>query len=313
MKKKIGTVNMTFKDAYTLNIIPHLNVDFRYTRSKYGNRVSNAQTDSNGKLSFTGLYYGYYNFNTSLANYLAHSASFKLDSETLNLDYFVVPDKKEAMIIRLNVEKSSYDVDLMLHIKSKNGNQCTVSPVNKYCAYAQYKSDIGKNQNGIESIALKKTTVSYYMVVAVRNDNNAGVSGGNCPATMCQSTSINWFTDLSTFTPMHNNRILRAAREEMKTKLTKKEIEPVEDFDWKSVTIPQDSVDLTGVKQTGAGNFMSNYKYWALYCFTGFGAKSVHYVNKYSNTLPVVTTCEPFYPDSNEYSLKNLETAVNNA
>jgi len=230
----------------------------------------------------------------------------------MNLDYFVVPDKNEAMIIRLNVEKSNYDVDLMLHIKSKNGNQCTVSPVNKFCAYAQYMSDVGKNQNGIESIALKKTTVSYYMVVAVRSDNNAGVTG-KCPATMCQSTGINWFTDLSTFTPMHNNRIMRAAREEMKTKLTKKEIEPVEDFDWKSVTIPQDSVDLTNVKQTGTLDFTSNYKYWALYCFTGYGAKSVHYINKYSNTLPLVTACEPFYPDNNEYSLKNLEIAANNA
>jgi len=29
MKRKIGTVNMTFKDAYTLNIISHINVDFR--------------------------------------------------------------------------------------------------------------------------------------------------------------------------------------------------------------------------------------------------------------------------------------------
>merc|ERR1712224_496713 len=111
MKKKIGTVNMVFKDAYTLNIIPHLNVDFRFTRSKYGTRISNAKTDSNGKLSFTGLYYGYYNLDTSLAKYLAHSASFTLDSETLNLTYFVVPDNGDAMIVRLNIQKTDYDVD----------------------------------------------------------------------------------------------------------------------------------------------------------------------------------------------------------
>lgn len=190
MTRKIGTVNMIFKDAYTLNTIPHLEVNFRYTRSKYGDSVSKSKTDQNGKISFAGLYYGFYNFDTTLVKYLAHSASFKLDTATLDLEYFVVPDKGNAMSIRLNVEKSNYDVDLMLHIKSKNGSACTVSPVNKYCAYAQYMSDVGKNQSGIESIAIGKTTVSYYMALAVRNDNNVN---GTCAANMCQS-EIKWFT-----------------------------------------------------------------------------------------------------------------------
>lgn len=112
---------------------------------------------------------------------------------------------------------------------------------------------------------------------------------------------------------MYQNRILKAAQAEIKAEMIKPENEEADRFDWKSIALPEDFINLTDVKQNQTDDFMSNYKYWALYCFTGYGVKSVKYINQYSNTLPVISTCESLYPDSNDWSLKNLETAVNNA
>jgi len=46
---------------------------------------------------------------------------------------------------------------------SKTGKKCIVSPYNKYCAYAEHREDIKKNETGVEIIDIHKLTVSTYL------------------------------------------------------------------------------------------------------------------------------------------------------
>lgn len=62
----------------------------------------------------------------------------------------------------------------------------------------------------------------------------------------------------------------------------------------------------------GKGHFQpigtSNLKnFWALYCFTGFGNKSIKHVNLLLETRPTVSQyCDPLYPANSKYSLEKL-------
>ena len=47
--------------------------------------------------------------------------------------------------------------------------------------------------------------------------------------------------------------------------------------------------------------------YWALYCFTGFGNKSMKHVNTVSESKPTMSKdCDPLYPAGSQYSLEKL-------
>lgn len=59
-------------------------------------------------------------------------------------------------------DPNASDMDFMMDIETDQGKKCTVSPVNKYCAYAQHSSD----QSGSvekEYVNIKRLAVAKYM------------------------------------------------------------------------------------------------------------------------------------------------------
>jgi len=50
-----------------------------------------------------------------------------------------------------------------LKIRSVSGEECTVDPLNKWCAYAEHVKDIQSGENGFEKIRLNKFTESNYL------------------------------------------------------------------------------------------------------------------------------------------------------
>lgn len=54
------------------------------------------------------------------------------------------------------------------------------------------------------------------------------------------------------------------------------------------------------------------YNYVLVSCFTGSGSASIIELNDYKEDKPDISTCEALYPSGSEYSLNNLQIAVNN-
>ena len=50
--------------------------------------------------------------------------------------------------------------------------------------------------------------------------------------------------------------------------------------------------------------------FWVAYCFTGYGQQSVKNVNTKFKSDPSISTCTTQFPDSDKYSLANLQTAI---
>ena len=283
LKTKFGNVKLSFKDAYTQATISTVQVDFKSYRSSYGKTLSKGATLTTGDIDYSNIEYGYYNFKATKTGYVSTLGSMELDESNLVLNYYMVPDKGNAMDLRLNIENSVYDVDLMLSIRSKNGTTCTVSPVNKYCAYAQHMSDVGNGGTGVEIIAIKQTTVSYYNAFAARTR----VYSGTCSVYNC-SQSIRY--DDSNLFNGHQNKGVSLASVGGKLPVTKNG-----EFNWNEVETLKEQAKygtlLSTTLQNSVENYGTGYQFWSSYCFTGYGSKSMVVTNTYSNAMPTAKDC----------------------
>jgi hypothetical protein len=78
-------------------------------------------------------------------------------------------DSTEVLKLALLVANDKIDLDYNLivsgiSIDGKNNlKTCTVSPVNKYCAYAKHMRDITQGESGYEVISLKELVVANYL------------------------------------------------------------------------------------------------------------------------------------------------------
>jgi hypothetical protein len=302
LRTKFGNVKLSFKDAYTLATVPVVQVDFKFYRSTFGRTLSQGATLTTGDIEYSNIEYGYYNFKATKTGYITTVGSMELDESNLVLKYYMVPDKGNAVDVRLNIENSVYDVDLMLSIRSKNGSTCTVSPVNKYCAYAQHMSDVGKGGTGVEIIAIKQTTVSYYNAFTARTR----VYSGTCSVYNC-SQSIRY--DDSNIFNGHQNKGVSLASVSSQLPVTKNG-----EFNWNEVETLKEQAKydtlLSTTLQNSVENFGTEYQFWSNYCFTGYGSKSMVVTNTYSNVMPTAADCMALYPNGSKHALDTLTSAI---
>jgi len=73
-------------------------------------------------------------------------------------------------------DPNNADLDFMLDIESDKGGKCTVSPINKYCAYAEHAGDVTSG-SGYEYINIKRLAVAKYLSFVGRSV----VSTNTCP------------------------------------------------------------------------------------------------------------------------------------
>ena len=142
-----------------------------------GSILETKTTDSNGKVSFSKPY-GYY---TAIVE------SPKIDltiqriylQEKTNTKKLIVNPVDEKMDMKLGAsisDPNNADLDFMMRVESDTGGNCVVSPINKYCAYAEHAGDVTTG-TGSEYINIKRLAVAKYMSYVGRSV----VTTGTCP------------------------------------------------------------------------------------------------------------------------------------
>ena len=276
-----GSISVTVLDAYTDKAIQNALIKCKLYRSKLGSEIMSSTTNAEGKVTFENLPYGYYNFEILNSGYLELNPSMSFDEPHEEMVYRAMPMKNDAMDIRLDIDNSPSDMDLNLAIQNENGDQCIVTALDRHCAYSKYMKDVVQNESGVEIISIDQLTVSYYLAFVVKNDPYIGT---------CRQLK-----DIYKESVRYNRRL---------------SMKEGGGFDWKKVVDLADVSDVTDSKTVNANDYNSNYKYWEMFCFTGYGNPSIKYKNVYSDSIPTAGNCSGFYPDVNKYSLKNLNADI---
>lgn len=129
--------------------------------------IGSSTTNEQGNASFENAAYDYYTISfDGDSDYLPTSQQFQIQSATGgDLTLFLNKRDSTAAMIEHEVANSNgIDQDLCLAIKSGTSQkECSVSPLNKWCAYAEHVKDIEQNKTGYEKIRLNKFTVSHYL------------------------------------------------------------------------------------------------------------------------------------------------------
>lgn len=157
--------------------------------------------------------------------------------------------------------------------------------------------DDRKGLRGMELISVSKLTLSYYLAYAQKNVPYAGT---------CKSPP---HIAKKPFTPYLKERIL--ARKQRQENIRNVQNEEVDTKSNKfKITLAQ--AGKTTPVVLPVGDLGTNYKYWKMFCFTGYGEDSIHYINEYTldTKQPNAIMCEQYYTAGTyqeKYSLAKLK------
>lgn len=262
--QRFGDLTLHVIDADTDQPVEGALVKLFHLHTTKGTQFGQDDTNSQGNAHFDHVKYDYMNAQIEKEGYYPHYDKIFLNIKNLTQTTYLFKHDTNKANLRMNSNNPNVETDVMLDIKSKTGKTCTVSPANKYCAYAVHKKDVNKGQVGYESIVVEKFTVSKYLFYTMRDETEYNA---NCPA--AQTSTLNY----------------HAAT--------------VEEFSWDEM-------------KKRAKHMATIPKYWAVKCFTGFGAVSDKYVGKSSDTKPNISElCDPLYPAGSDYGLERLEIENN--
>ncbi len=154
-----------------------------YSGLDAANYLGNAESNDNGYATFNNAAYDYYTvvFDGD-GDYLPTSQNFKVQSK-IEGDSTLYLHKRTSTsaIIEESIYNTTADKDLALRIRSFEGKECMVDPLNKWCAYAEHVNDIEKNKSGYEKIKINKFTVSHYLAYLKDAPAYSGTCGNNDP------------------------------------------------------------------------------------------------------------------------------------
>lgn len=166
MTNTYGTVNVTTSNGLNGKMVSGVDVVMtKYWWPQDSTYVKG--TTNNGKVELNNIFYNCYTLTINDVAYKRNSRRVCLQSATKEVAMVLIPTNNSAdYIISLSVPKKiDFDYNLTLETlpdaagKSKT---CTVSPMNKYCAWARHINDV-KADEGNEYIEIKNFSVAYYM------------------------------------------------------------------------------------------------------------------------------------------------------
>jgi len=166
MKNTYGTVSVTTSNGINGKVVSGVQI----TMTKYWSpqtSVYQKLTSDNGKAELLNVFYNCYTLTVNDASYKRNSRRVCLQSTSQVVEVVLIPSNFDAdYILSLAIPKKiDFDYNLTLETlpdytgKSKT---CTVSPMNKYCAWARHIKDVKADQ-GTEYIEVKNFSVAYYM------------------------------------------------------------------------------------------------------------------------------------------------------
>ena len=166
-----GTIKVQVVDSDNGNALSGIPVKLVRGSSFTGNILATETTDSNGNVSFQKPY-GYYTTIIADDKYELDLERIYLQEKTNEVKAQVTPLEQE-MDMKLGAsisDPNSADLDFMMKVESDKGGKCTVSPINKYCAYAEHSGDVTSG-NGSEFINVKRLSVAKYMTFVGRSSD----------------------------------------------------------------------------------------------------------------------------------------------
>jgi len=177
MKNTYGSVKVLANDVLDEMILS--NIDVKLTKYWWPQTRQYALNNvSQGEANFKNVRYGCYTATINDKAYRRSSQRFCLQSSSITIDLNLIPVTTNSdYVLQMRVSDKNADMDFNLEVLSKDKTtSCTVSPLNKYCAYARHVKDQVKG-SGKEIIELQNFSVSWYMAYISPSPNYQGT----CP------------------------------------------------------------------------------------------------------------------------------------
>lgn len=161
-----GTIEVNLKNSNTGAPVEGVEVSLIKGRSVNGSVVKTAKSDSNGVAKFEDVDYNSYTALVKDSNYEKAASKVALQEPTAKTSVSLNPINSENdLSLSMNTGDSGADMDFKLYIQNPSGHECEVSPLNKYCAYAQHFKDNTPETPGNEIINIKDFAVAKYKSV----------------------------------------------------------------------------------------------------------------------------------------------------
>jgi len=172
-----GDINVNVSNSLTGAPIPGVDVDLIQGQSLNGPTISTKATNLDGVATFTGIEYGKYAALINDSSYDAGESVSVLQEPSLERYISLSPsDSEYDASFSSSVGDSEADMDFKLYARNPAGYECEVSPVNKYCAYAEHSNDANPSAPGTERINIKDFAVAKYKTTI----EPAADYGGSC-------------------------------------------------------------------------------------------------------------------------------------
>jgi hypothetical protein len=182
---QLGSIQGSVRDgtgAYASDSSPMLS-DASVTLIRWhqvaGQTFGSQITGSAGSFSFTGIPFDAYSLQVNRTGFRPQLTFIDLQTSSLTVPPIVLRPLVDAYDMRVvaEINEPNVDFDLNLLVLSDTGANCTVSPLNKYCAYSGHFNDVTQGA-GEEDILIKKLAVATYMPWLAPSPPYAA----NCPA-----------------------------------------------------------------------------------------------------------------------------------
>jgi hypothetical protein len=158
-----GQVNVTVTNAETGAPVSGLDVQLRQGLSLTGSTVQTVATNDDGVAEFKDVEYGNYSAFVGDSSYQPANAKIALQSATVQGGMSVTPAESENDItLSMSLDSDEADMDFKMYAQNPSGYECEVSPLNKYCAYAQHMNDSTPTNKGSEIINIRDLAVAKY-------------------------------------------------------------------------------------------------------------------------------------------------------
>lgn len=339
MKK--GDIIASVKNITTLDDEPGLEslVGADVTLSKGHNLASEvfarAKSDNTGNFRFKGYNYDSYTVKATKSGFRPSVAFVDLqsDNEVKTLELRPTLDEYDMRIQFAN-QNPNVDFDLITHVKSDQGNECYISPYNKFCGYGAHKKDVIL-QKGTEDIAINKLAIANYASFVQPSPDYGNVCPAGTQADQdpykCRSEPHSWSWDrvkgstplsrlsYTSSTSSKNYKIYTDSENRELSLL--QDLAPVESKDEarsekkvisvngeaRPASIPEkmstaaEGKRLLQVNPNAGGSFI-----W-ISCFNGWGADSVLELNDLADKAPTADDCGRLIQDKwSDKTLSNL-------
>ena len=160
---KIGSLSVAVVNGVNGKPIDGVNVVLTEYWTAQATEYASSTTTA-GTANFSNVVYNAYTATANDEFYQQATQRLTVQKDKNVIEMVLVPiDADTDYTLVFENPNTTADFDLNLTVKGHNGDKCTVSAINRYCAYARHVRDNFTSTGSSEVIKLQKFSVSTYM------------------------------------------------------------------------------------------------------------------------------------------------------